>query len=96
MSADTIHVVQCFRPDSGGHVLATEPKRFETAAIAIAAARILIRTNCGVVAWSSEFEAVTGQYGKAIELVRLGTIPEWFDEKLRSAQNAGIASEKPP
>jgi hypothetical protein len=40
----------------------------------------MAHSHVGVVAWSRSFDPDAGEYGEPEELVRLGTIPEWFDE----------------
>jgi hypothetical protein len=37
-------------------------------------------SHVSVVAWSRSFNADAGEYGEPEELVRLGKIPESFDE----------------
>jgi hypothetical protein len=77
--AEILHVVQAFRESADG-VTAVPPRTFESAAVARAAAQILSHSHVGVVAWSRPFNVDAGEYGEPEELVRLGKIPEWFDE----------------
>ena len=79
MPAQRLHIVQAFKQTEEG-VVALEPKPFQTAAAAKAAAQILSHSHAGVVAWSREADPAAGEYGPPEELVRLGAIPEWFDE----------------
>ena len=79
MPAETLHVVQAFKQTEEG-VVALEPKPFQTAAAAKAAAQILSHSHVGVIAWSRAADPAAGEYGEPEELVRLGAIPEWFDD----------------
>ncbi len=78
MPPETIHVVQAFKQTDEG-VTAIEPKRFQSAGVAKAAARILAHTHCGVIAWSLSADPTTGEFREQEELLRLGDLPDWFD-----------------
>ena len=52
---------------------------FNSAPAAEAAAKILSHSRLGVIAWSRYADPAAGEYGEPEELLRLGTIPEWFD-----------------
>jgi hypothetical protein len=74
-----IHVVQAFAATEEG-IVAVPPRAFESATVARAAAQVMAHTYVGVVAWSRRAKPDAGEYGEPEVLVRLGTIPEWFDE----------------
>jgi hypothetical protein len=75
---ETIHIVQGFNQTAEG-VMAIEPKRFQTAGVAKAAARILSHSHVGVIAWSVQTDPNSGRYSRPEELIRLGDIPHWFN-----------------
>jgi hypothetical protein len=79
MPAQPLHVVIAFRQTEDG-VEAEQPRSFDSAAVADAAARILAQSHVGVIAWSRMANPDAGEYGEPEILARLGTIPEWFDE----------------
>ena len=47
---------------------------------AIRTARALAAKHVGVIAWSRTLDPETGDYSDPVELIRIGTIPDWFDE----------------
>src|SRR4051812_34467884 len=79
MPAQFLHVVQAFKETDEG-VMALEPRNLQTAGLARAAAQVLSHTHAGVVAWSRRADPDVGEYGEPEEIIRLGVIPEWFDE----------------
>lgn len=79
MTMTILHVVQAFKETDEG-VIALEPRSFHSALVAESAARILAHTHSGVIAWSRRADPDAGEYGEPEEIVRLGVIPEWFDQ----------------
>ena len=78
MASKTIHVVVAFK--QAGNVIEAEPPRiFHSAPAGEAAAKILSHSRLGVIAWSRYADPAIGEYGEPEELVRFGTIPDWFD-----------------
>ena len=79
--AQTLHIVQTFI-DVEGEIAAEPPRSFPSAYAARAAAESLARCRVGVVgaiAWSRTADPDAGEYGEPETIVRLGTIPDWFD-----------------
>lgn len=79
MGTTTIHVVVAFTT-AGDDVTAEPPQQVPSASAAISRAKSLAPRHVGVIAWSRTADPTTGDYGDPVELVRIGTIPEWFDE----------------
>jgi hypothetical protein len=79
MSIQYLHVVQAFKERDDG-VMALEPRNFQTAGLAKAAAQVLAHTHYGIIAWTRRADPDIGEYGEPEEIIRLGVIPEWFDE----------------
>lgn len=79
MTTATIHVVVAFTA-AGDDVIAEPPQQAPTASAAVSRAKALAARHVGVIAWSRTADPTTGDYGDPVELARLGTIPEWFDE----------------
>jgi hypothetical protein len=79
MPAQMLHVVQAFKETDAG-VLALPPVSYRSAAQAKARAEYMAETFYGVIAWSRRADPDAGEYGEPEEIVRLGMIPEWFDE----------------
>lgn len=77
MAATVMHLVQAFK-DSNEGVVALEPRNFQTAGLAKAAAQILSHKHSGVIAWSRRTGSVAEDLGEPEEIIRLGVIPEWF------------------
>lgn len=61
-------------------MVALEPVAYQSASQARVAAHSLAQTHVGVIAWSRSADPDIGEYGEPEVLVRLGMIPEWFDE----------------
>lgn len=82
MASGTIHVVVAFTKleDDDGTVVADLPQQAPTASAAVARAKAIAPKHAGVIAWSRTADPDTGDYGDPVVLVRLGKIPEWFDE----------------
>lgn len=78
----TIHVVVAFTKteDDEGSIAAEPPQQMPTAGQATQRAKFLATSHAGAIAWSRTFDPSTGDYGDPIILVRVGTIPDWFDE----------------
>lgn len=78
----TIHVVVAFKrlDDDEDTIAAEPPQQMPTAAQATQRAKMLATTHAGAIAWSRTLDSDTGDYGEPVILVRLGTIPDWFDE----------------
>ncbi len=77
-ASQIVHWVVAFR-QIGRDAFAELPERMPSAAAAVARAKALTLTHVGVIAWSRSVVPETGDYGDPVVLVRLGTIPDWFD-----------------
>jgi len=75
----TIHVVVAFTK-TGDEIAAEPPLQMPTAGQAMQRAKFLVTTHAGAIAWSRTLDPDTGDYTDPQILVRLGTIPDWFDE----------------
>jgi len=78
----TIHVVVAFKrlEDDEDTIAAEPPLQMPTAAQATQRAKLLATSHAGAIAWSRTLDPDTGDYGEPVILVRLGAIPNWFDE----------------
>jgi len=78
----TIHVVVAFKrlEDDEDTIAAEPPQQLPSVGQATQRAKMLAATHAGAIAWSRTFDPDTGDYGEPVILVRLGTIPDWFDE----------------
>lgn len=78
----TIHVVVAFRAldDDEGTIAADPPQQLPTAAQAKQKAIALAASLGGAIAWSRTLDPDTGDYADPVILVRIGVIPDWFDE----------------
>ncbi len=75
----TIHVVVSFS-QVADEIAADAPQQVPTAGAAISRAKALAAKHAGVIAWSRTMDPDTGDYGDPVELIRLGVIPDWFNE----------------
>jgi len=78
-ASTTIHVVVSFTA-TDDEIAADQPQQAPSASAAISRAKALAAKHAGVIAWSRTADPDTGDYGDPVELIRLGTIPDWFDE----------------
>lgn len=81
-TSQSIHVVVAFSKleDEDGTIVAEQPAPMQAASAAISRAKALADKHVGVIAWSRTLDPDNGDYGDPVELIRLGTIPDWFDE----------------
>lgn len=81
-ASQSIHVVVAFTKleDEDGTIVAEPPVQLPSAHMATTRAKFLAGKHAGVIAWSRTVDPDAGDYGNPVELVRLGAIPEWFDE----------------
>lgn len=81
MTAQTVHVVVAFTEGDDG-IFAEQPVAMQSAGAARSRALALSNSgkHVGVIAWSRSIDPQTGDAGDPEVIVRLGTIPEWFDE----------------
>jgi hypothetical protein len=75
-----IHVVVAFTKTEDDEIAADPPQQMPTAGQATQRAKMQATTHAGAIAWSRTLEPDTGDYSDPVILVRLGTIPDWFDE----------------
>lgn len=76
----TIHVVVAFTKTEDEEIAAEPPQQMPTAGQATQRAKFLATTHAGAIAWSRTLDPDTGDYSDPEILVRVGTIPDWFDE----------------
>jgi hypothetical protein len=73
---ETIHVVQAFHRDEGGHLIADPPEPAKDAAHARERALRLKDRRAGVVAFSRTGDMSIGEYEDAVILAKYGTVPD--------------------
>jgi hypothetical protein len=73
---ETIHVVQAFHRDEGGHLIADVPEAAKDAEHARERALRLKDRRAGVVAFSRTGDMSIGEYEDAVVLARFGDVPD--------------------